>query len=191
VNAEQNESRSGLSTKALIEAILINPGDTCRDESAMSEEDYILRWCSSLVRKAVDGESIEIAHFTVKEFLKEVLDDISSHSLPTRLTDIPLKSTSRTKAHSKFVKNHPSLQRNTMGRADKSAQVTKAVLVIRSREYTDYSNAVNKFHYSRTAVIRRITGKTKTRQEAHSFWHQCLTNDEEETLISRINTLTD
>jgi hypothetical protein len=35
--------------------------------------------------------------------------------------NIPLKSTSRTKAHSKFVKNHPSLQRNTMGRADKSA----------------------------------------------------------------------
>jgi hypothetical protein len=88
VNAEQNESRSGLSTKALIEAISINPGDTCRDESAMSEEDYILRWCSSLVRKAVDGESIEIAHFTVKEFLKEVLDDISSHSLPTRLVRI-------------------------------------------------------------------------------------------------------
>jgi hypothetical protein len=81
----------------------------------------------------------------------------------TCITDIPLKSTSRTKAHSKFVKNHPSLQRNTMGRADKSAQVTKAVLAIRSGEYMDYSNAANKFHYSRTAVMRRITGKTKTR----------------------------
>jgi Tc5 transposase DNA-binding domain len=78
-----------------------------------------------------------------------------------------------------------------MGRADKSAQVTKAVLAIRSGEYTDYSNAANKFHCSRTAVMRRITGQTKTRQEAHSFWHQCLTNDEEEILISRINTLTD
>jgi hypothetical protein len=87
------------------------------------------------------------------------------------LTDIPLKSTSRIKAHLKFIKNHPLLQRNTMGRADKLAQVTKAVLVIRSGEYIDYSNTINKFYYSRTAVIRRITGQTKTRQKAHSFWH--------------------
>ena len=78
-----------------------------------------------------------------------------------------------------------------MGRADKSAQVTKAVLAIRSGEYMDYSNAANKFYCSRTAVIRRITGQTKTRQEAHSFWHQCLTNNEEEILISMINTLMD
>jgi hypothetical protein len=78
-----------------------------------------------------------------------------------------------------------------MGRADKSALITKAVLAIRSGECTDYSNAAKKFHYSYTAVIRRIKGLTKTRQEAYSFYHQCLTNDEEETLISRINKLTD
>jgi len=58
-----------------------------------------------------------------------------------------------------------------MGRVDKSAQVTKAVLVIRRGEYTDYSNTAKKYHCSRTAVIRRITGQTKTRQEALSFWH--------------------
>ena len=78
-----------------------------------------------------------------------------------------------------------------MGRADKSAQVTKAVLAIRSGEFKDYSNAAKKFHCSHTAVMRRIKGLTKTRQEAHSFYHQCLTNDEEEILISRINKLTD
>jgi O6-methylguanine-DNA--protein-cysteine methyltransferase len=49
-----------------------------------------------------------------------------------------------------------------MGRADKSAQVTKAVLVIRLGECQDYSNAAKKYHYSYTAVIRRINGLTKT-----------------------------
>jgi hypothetical protein len=78
-----------------------------------------------------------------------------------------------------------------MGRADKSALVTKAVLAIRSGEFKDYSNAAKKFHYSHTAVMRRIKGLTKTRQEANSFYHQCLTTDEEEVLISRINKLTD
>jgi hypothetical protein len=65
------------------------------------------------------------------------------------------------------------------------------VLTIHLGEFADYSNAVKKFYCSCMAVMRRITGKTKTRQEAHSFWHQCLTNDEEETLILRINTLMD
>jgi hypothetical protein len=78
-----------------------------------------------------------------------------------------------------------------MGRADKSALVTKAVLAIRSGEFKDYSNAAKKFHCSHTAVMRRIKGLTKTRQEANSFYHQCLTTDEEEVLISRINKLTD
>ena len=78
-----------------------------------------------------------------------------------------------------------------MGRADKSAQVTKAVLTIHSGEFKDYSNAAKKFHCSHTAVMRRIKGQTKTRQEANSFWHQCLTDDEEEILISRINKLMD
>jgi hypothetical protein len=49
-----------------------------------------------------------------------------------------------------------------MGRADKSALVTKAVLIIRSWEFKDYSNAAKKFHYSHTAVMRRIKGLTKT-----------------------------
>jgi hypothetical protein len=78
-----------------------------------------------------------------------------------------------------------------MGRADKSALVTKAVLVIRSGEFKDYSNTTKKFYYSYTAVMRRIKGLTKTWQKANSFYHQCLTTDEEEVLISRINKLID
>jgi hypothetical protein len=58
-----------------------------------------------------------------------------------------------------------------MGRADKLAQVTKAVLIIRLGECQDYFNAVKKYYYSYTAVIRRINSLTKTRQEANSFYH--------------------
>jgi hypothetical protein len=78
-----------------------------------------------------------------------------------------------------------------MARADKSALVNKAVLAIRSGEFTDYSKAAAHYGCDRTAVSRRIRGLTRTRRDASSFFHQCLTNDEEEILIARINMLTD
>jgi DNA invertase Pin-like site-specific DNA recombinase len=49
-----------------------------------------------------------------------------------------------------------------MGRADKLALVSQAVLAIRSGEFKDYSNTAKKFHCSHTAIIRRIKGLTKT-----------------------------
>jgi hypothetical protein len=58
-----------------------------------------------------------------------------------------------------------------MGRADKSAQVTKAVLIIHLGEFADYSNIAKKFYYSYMAMMRQIIDKMKTRQEAYSFWH--------------------
>jgi hypothetical protein len=45
-----------------------------------------------------------------------------------------------------------------MGRVDKSALVTKVVLMIRRGEFKDYSNTIKKFYYSYIAVIRRIKG---------------------------------
>lgn len=41
------------------------------------------------------------------------------------------------------------------------------------------------------ALSRRIRGLTKSKKEANSFWHQCLTNEQEEILIAQINNLTD
>jgi hypothetical protein len=58
-----------------------------------------------------------------------------------------------------------------MGRVDKSAQITKVVLIIRLGEAKDYSDAAKKFHCSHTAVMRRINGLTKTQKEANSFYH--------------------
>lgn len=39
------------------------------DSDAMPDEEGILKWCSSLVRRTPDGARLELAHFTVEEFL--------------------------------------------------------------------------------------------------------------------------
>ena len=78
-----------------------------------------------------------------------------------------------------------------MARADKSALVEKAVSAIKRGEFRDYSKAATHYGCDRTSVSKRIRGLTKTRQEANSFFRQCLTNTQEEVLIDRINYLTD
>ena len=78
-----------------------------------------------------------------------------------------------------------------MARIDKSARVTEAVDAIKRGEFSDYTKAAQHFRCSHSAVSRRVRGLTRTRKEANSFWHQCLTIEQEEVLIYRINTLTD
>lgn len=56
----------------LIEAIAIEEGESSLDEYAKVDEEEILRWCSCLVRKSADAKGIELAHFTVEEFLKAI-----------------------------------------------------------------------------------------------------------------------
>jgi Tc5 transposase DNA-binding domain len=73
----------------------------------------------------------------------------------------------------------------------KSGAVDAAVGAIQRGEFADYSNAAKHFKCSRTAVSRRVRGLTKTKREANSFWHQCLTIEQGEVLIDRINYLTD
>ncbi len=60
--------RGSLSTPELLEALVVEEGEVEIDHSKMTTEEDILFWASSLVRKKVDG-TLEIAHFTVKEFL--------------------------------------------------------------------------------------------------------------------------
>lgn len=62
-------SKKPLSTKELLEAVSISEGDTELDHDAMPDEEGILKWCSSLVRRTPDGDKLELAHFTVEEFL--------------------------------------------------------------------------------------------------------------------------
>ena len=78
-----------------------------------------------------------------------------------------------------------------MARDDKSAKVEKAVAAIKAGEFTDYSKAAARYGCDRTSVSKRIRGLTKSRKDALSFWCQCLTTTQEETLIEYINKLSD
>ena len=73
----------------------------------------------------------------------------------------------------------------------KSIRVDKAVAAIQRGEFIHFNNAADYYECSRTAVSRRIRGLTKSKKQANSFWHQCLTIEQEEVLIHRINLLTD
>ncbi|KAH9209438.1 hypothetical protein DL95DRAFT_372197, partial [Leptodontidium sp. 2 PMI_412] len=55
--------------RALLEAISITPSDTHLHPNAIVSKDDLLKWCSSLIRRRADGDGIELAHFTVKEYL--------------------------------------------------------------------------------------------------------------------------
>ena len=74
-----------LSTAALCEAVSIEIGDSRRDLDSISDEIDILKWCSSLVRKSADGDTLELAHFTVKEFLQQLQDEDTGEFAAYRL----------------------------------------------------------------------------------------------------------
>jgi hypothetical protein len=78
-----------------------------------------------------------------------------------------------------------------MARTDKSARIAAAIAAIRSGEIKDYSKEAAKYNIDRTTISKRIRGLTKSRKDADSFWRQCLTSAQEETLIAHINKLTD
>ena len=61
-----------LTIEALCEAVSINFDSTQRNPEAIPDEFEILHRCSSLVRKSEDGKRLELAHFTVKEFLQQI-----------------------------------------------------------------------------------------------------------------------
>lgn len=52
----------------------------------MADEYEILKRCSSLVRRLADGDKLELAHFTVKEFLIQI-DDVRCKSISTYRVD--------------------------------------------------------------------------------------------------------
>ena len=69
-------SKQQLASLALCEAVSIEPGDKTLDRSAVPDEKEILRRGSSFVRRSVSGDSLELAHFTVKEFLTTGIDPL-------------------------------------------------------------------------------------------------------------------
>lgn len=57
---------------ALCEAVSVDLGSTRRNPEAIPDDREILHRCSSLVRKSENGKKLELAHFTVKEFLQQI-----------------------------------------------------------------------------------------------------------------------
>ena len=67
-----------ISATALCHAISIQDGDRIMDQEAFYDEEDILMHCSSLIHRSANGETLEMAHFTVKEFLAALDPDINS-----------------------------------------------------------------------------------------------------------------
>ncbi|KAH8592059.1 hypothetical protein B0O99DRAFT_654160 [Bisporella sp. PMI_857] len=62
--------------------------DNTLDREAMPDEQGILRWCSSLIRRTPDSERLELAHFTVEEFLRNInVRDLNSKYAKYGLSD--------------------------------------------------------------------------------------------------------
>jgi hypothetical protein len=85
-------ARGTLGRDALLEALSIVPGDTHLNPDSMTTEDDILRWCSSLVRRQVTGDGIELAHFTVRNIWFPLIPTRTLSSLHSRW--IPRRATS-------------------------------------------------------------------------------------------------
>jgi len=56
----------------LLQALAVREGEELFDPSAVTTEEELLHWCSSLVRKNSTSGQLELAHFTVKEFLQSI-----------------------------------------------------------------------------------------------------------------------
>ena len=59
-------------TGKLIQALAVRDEERHFDSNSMTTEEDILHWCSSLVRRNTTMGDLELAHFTVKEFLEAI-----------------------------------------------------------------------------------------------------------------------
>ena len=76
-----------ISIDALRHALAIRPNTKVLDPEACPEVDDILIHCSSLVRLNAEGDAIELAHFTVEQFLRSI--DINERSEWSRYAHVP------------------------------------------------------------------------------------------------------
>jgi len=113
-------------------------------------------------------------------------ESISSMS-ERAVTEVPHQNTPRTKTRVKHAHHQDKMRDKFV----KSRRIDDAIAAIRRGEFSDYANAAREYKCDRGALSRRIRGLTKSKKDANSFWHQCLTIEQEEVLIHRINTLTD
>ncbi|THV48988.1 hypothetical protein BGAL_0217g00130 [Botrytis galanthina] len=58
-----------LTITQLLQALAVRPGDETFEKENMTTLDELLNWCSSLIRQKSQSDELELAHFTVKEYL--------------------------------------------------------------------------------------------------------------------------
>lgn len=63
---------SPLPLSTLSKALSVNIGDTTLDRDAINDTEAILQWCGSLVRQSPGADTLELANYTVKEFLESI-----------------------------------------------------------------------------------------------------------------------
>ncbi|KAL5318159.1 hypothetical protein ACEPPN_013218 [Leptodophora sp. 'Broadleaf-Isolate-01'] len=92
-----NQSRYPLHIDAIATAVAVEIGSRSMDEDDISDQDSILKWCSSLVTKNEQTGILAFSHFTVEEFLTDVkllaipglrdfyLDDSVSESISAKV----------------------------------------------------------------------------------------------------------
>jgi hypothetical protein len=71
------------------------------------------------------------------------------------------------------------------------AAMMEALAELESQEEPNYSAVAKKFKLGRTTIMRRYKGQTRPRVQFLSESIQCLTKEQEETLIMHINRMTD
>ncbi|KAF5870500.1 putative ankyrin repeat protein [Botrytis fragariae] len=64
-----------LSIAQLLQALAVRPGDETFEKENMTTLDELLNWCSSLIRQKSQSDELELAHFTVKEYLLSLSEE--------------------------------------------------------------------------------------------------------------------
>jgi hypothetical protein len=65
-------AEGGFRMEQLLQALAVRDGERYFDSSSITTVEDILHWCSSLVRRTPGKDMLELAHFTVKEFLQAI-----------------------------------------------------------------------------------------------------------------------
>lgn len=64
-----------LTITQLLQALAVRPGDETFEKENMTTLDELLNWCSSLIRQKSQSDELELAHFTVKEYLLSLSEE--------------------------------------------------------------------------------------------------------------------
>ncbi|KAF7891213.1 uncharacterized protein EAF02_001538 [Botrytis sinoallii] len=64
-----------LTITQLLQALAVRPGDETFEKENMTTLEELLNWCSSLIRQKSQSDELELAHFTVKEYLLSLSEE--------------------------------------------------------------------------------------------------------------------